>query len=80
MIDVLEHQAFHKGETYTDFIERNMAGKEEDMVPVAEMAAAVSSTALLKQSSIASGGVAKATRPSPWQIIGVWEIGMRSGK
>ncbi len=80
MMDVLKHEAFGKGDTYTNFIERHMSDQAIDLVPAAEMAAAVSAAAMMRKTGGGGGGFVKEKRPSPWQTIGPWEIGMRIGK
>jgi acetyl/propionyl-CoA carboxylase alpha subunit len=80
MIDVLNHQEFRAGNTYTNFIERNMADRSVDIVPALELAAAVSSAALLQWKPTKAVGVKRDKGLSPWQTIGPWEIGMRISK
>ncbi len=81
MIDVLAHPEFKAGRTYTDFIDRNM-GEREVEKELVELAAAISSAAMMSQSAkrSVSGGGKQASLPSPWQTIGTWEIGMRISK
>nr|MBN2276280.1 acetyl-CoA carboxylase biotin carboxylase subunit [candidate division Zixibacteria bacterium] len=76
MIDVLSHEAFRKGETYTNFIENNMADRGTGFEDMIDLAAAVSSAALMKKTKFSTGG-GPVESPSPWQTIGPWEIGMR---
>lgn len=80
MIDVLEHEDFHAGRTYTNFIELHMKDRKVDMDEVSELAAAVSSAAVMRKAQAVASGGRKETQPSPWQTIGPWEIGMRIGK
>ena len=80
MIDVLEHTEFRSGRTYTSFIETHMAGRKVDTDEVSSLAAAVSSAAMMRKVNASVGGGKKEMRPSPWQTIGPWEIGMRIGK
>jgi acetyl-CoA carboxylase biotin carboxylase subunit len=80
MIDVLAHPEFKEGRTYTNFIDRNMSNRTVDMIPAAEIGAAVSSVAMMNKNGPASGGTTKEVRPSPWQTIGPWEIGSRISK
>jgi len=79
MIDVLQHEAFKKGDTFTNFIDRHMSERGDDLIPAAEMAAAVSAAAMMKKTGGGEGRV-RERRPSPWQTIGPWEIGMRISK
>jgi len=79
MIEVLSHEAFVKGETYTNFIEKHMSERDLDYEEAVALAAAVSSAAIMKKPSQVSGGK-KEEQPSPWQTIGSWEIGMRISK
>jgi len=80
MIDVLEHPEFRSGRTYTSFIETHMADRQVDIEEVSDLAAAVSSAAMMRKVSSTSVGGKKEVQPSPWQIIGPWEIGKRIGK
>jgi len=79
MIEVLGHPEFKAGRTYTNFIERYMSDRKIDFDAAAEMAAAVSSAAMMKSSKSVSAGK-KALMPSPWQTIGPWEIGRSISK
>jgi len=80
LMDVLAHPEFKAGRTYTDFIDRNMGERIIDKKLI-ELAAAVSSAALISKPAISTaGGGVKRTSPSPWQTIGTWEIGMRISK
>ncbi|MCP4705920.1 MAG: acetyl-CoA carboxylase biotin carboxylase subunit [candidate division Zixibacteria bacterium] len=81
MMDVLEHAEFKAGRTYTDFIDRNMGDREVD-TELVELAAAVSSAAMMSKSAISSGSwdQKQASLPSVWEMIGNWEIGMRISK
>ena len=45
-----------------------------------ELAAAVSSAALMSKPSVSTGAGVKQMRPLPWQTIGTWEIGMGISK
>ena len=79
MMDILAHPEFKAGRTYTDFIDRNMGERtiEKELV---ELAAAVSSAALMSKPSVSTGAGVKQMRPLPWQTIGTWEIGMGISK
>jgi acetyl-CoA carboxylase biotin carboxylase subunit len=80
MIDILAHPEFQAGHTYTNFIETYMNDREIDIVPIAELAAAVASAAVSKKPEPAPVPGVNRRRLSPWQVIGPWEIGMRAGK
>ncbi|MFH2036565.1 MAG: acetyl-CoA carboxylase biotin carboxylase subunit [Candidatus Zixiibacteriota bacterium] len=81
MIDVLRHQKFAEGETYTDFIARNMSDYGIDTNSLAELSAAAASAALMKGSKAPNVGAGnKRITNSPWLTIGAWEIGMRIAK
>jgi acetyl-CoA carboxylase biotin carboxylase subunit len=80
MIDILNHPEFRAGRTYTNFIDMHMAERTVDIVPAVELAAAVSSAAILrKPQGVAPTGF-KQSALSPWQVIGPWEIGVRISK
>ena len=79
MIDVLNHSEFKAGRTYTDFIDKNMSDRNVDMVPAVELAAAVTSAAILRKPQ-ATPSIQREKALSPWQTIGPWEIGMRITK
>jgi len=79
MIEVLKHPEFIAGRTYTDFIERNMSDRNMNYEAEAELAAAVSSAAMMQSSKAVAVGNREVT-PSPWQTIGPWEIGQRISK
>jgi len=79
MMDVLAHPEFRAGRTYTDFIEKNMGDREVDVVPAVEVAAAASALAMMRKAPATAMGI-KTAKPSPWQTIGPWEIGMRIAK
>jgi acetyl-CoA carboxylase biotin carboxylase subunit len=75
MMDVLAHSEFKAGRTYTNFIAANMGERTIDGKMV-DLAAAVSSAAIISKSAAPSGNWGRQVRPSPWQTIGNWEIGM----
>lgn len=81
--DIISHEKFASGETYTDFIERNFAdwsdGTDDNLEPA--LAAAAVSTASAKPSVGASGngqGIGRSDY-NPWQTIGNWRIGQKIG-
>ncbi|MCX6827402.1 MAG: acetyl-CoA carboxylase biotin carboxylase subunit [candidate division Zixibacteria bacterium] len=79
LIDILNHPEFKKGQTYTDFIEKNLSDRDIDLIPAVELAAAVSSAAIRRGPQTTSS-IRKEKALSPWQTIGPWEIGMRITK
>jgi acetyl-CoA carboxylase biotin carboxylase subunit len=80
LADVIEHPAFARGETFTDFIPRNMSQWRATADNGTEIPVAVLAAAALEQinpASAAAGpgrgsGVPAAT---PWQRCGSWQIG-----
>jgi acetyl-CoA carboxylase biotin carboxylase subunit len=80
LIDALNHPEFKAGKTYTNFIEKNMADRALDIEPALELAAAVSSVAMMKKPQASGASSVKSKGISPWQTIGSWEIGMRIPK
>jgi acetyl-CoA carboxylase biotin carboxylase subunit len=79
MIDVLNHPEFQAGQTYTDFIEKNMKDRVVNMDSAVELGAAAASVASLARPRVTTG-TAKQKTLSPWQTIGAWELGMRISK
>ncbi|MCP4684030.1 MAG: acetyl-CoA carboxylase biotin carboxylase subunit [bacterium] len=77
MVDVLNHPEFHAGRTYTNFIENNMSDRNNGQNDFKELAAAVASVAAQARPSAAvhTGGGGKEAIPSPWQLLGQWQIG-----
>jgi acetyl-CoA carboxylase biotin carboxylase subunit len=74
MIDVLNHEQFHAGHTYTDFIETHMSDRSEAEIDTS-LIAAVATLAQNAVASIASGDGASGESPTPWETVGSWEIG-----
>ena len=75
MLQALEHEEFIKGNTFTDFIEKNMPEATEENPEMLNTAllAAVSHT----KRKPAGGNIIVAgtgEMPTPWQTIGEWEI------
>jgi len=78
LADVIEHPAFARGETYTDFIPQHMAewrpaGEGQD-VPAAVLAAA----GLDQLNPLAASGAGQGSGVpalTPWQRCGSWQIG-----
>ena len=75
MIDVLKHPEFHSGRTFTSFIEDNMADREIDLAEFSDIATAAASAASATSRPAAASGGAKQLAPSPWTLIGNWQIG-----
>ncbi|MDF1545232.1 MAG: acetyl-CoA carboxylase biotin carboxylase subunit [bacterium] len=75
MIDVLNHPAFIKGETFTDFIELNMSERESSEDVLREIGAAVAACAATNGNSSGAGETVSSSPMTPWQTIGQWEIG-----
>lgn len=76
MIDCLEHPEFISGNTFTDFIEKNMSDKmlpelSDQKIRNAMMAAAIHHSLNSKKRVVSSDS---GEMPSPWQTIGKWEI------
>jgi acetyl-CoA carboxylase biotin carboxylase subunit len=74
MIDILTHDEFRAGRTFTNFIETHMADRTVEVNSALELAAAASSAAMMKKSS-PPGTVGRRELRSPWQTMGAWEIG-----
>ena len=75
MIDVLMHPEFHAGKTFTSFIEDNMADREVDLAKFSDIATAAASASSVSSRPLAIGGGGKQLEPSPWTMIGNWQIG-----
>lgn len=79
MIDVLFHPEFRAGRTYTNFIEKNMAGRDDGRASLSPVAAMAAAAALAQKPAAVAVGM-KHIKPSPWLTIGNWEIGMRCSR
>jgi acetyl-CoA carboxylase biotin carboxylase subunit len=77
MIQVLLHPEFAAGRTYTNFIETHMLDREVALDDYTSLAVAVASVASIadRRSVTVGGGNGATAIPSPWQSLGVWEIG-----
>jgi acetyl-CoA carboxylase biotin carboxylase subunit len=77
MIDVLRHHEFAAGRTYTNFIGQHMSDRATETDSYDSMAAAVASVAALTQrrAMATDAGDGRPTIPSPWQVLGDWQIG-----
>ncbi|MFC2129965.1 acetyl/propionyl/methylcrotonyl-CoA carboxylase subunit alpha [Bacteroidota bacterium] len=75
MIKCLEHPEFIKGNTFTDFIDKNMDMNEEkdvDLINAAFTAAALHQKRNKKTAQVTVSG--NGEMPNPWLTIGSWEI------
>ncbi|MEA1979675.1 MAG: hypothetical protein U9N54_01700, partial [candidate division Zixibacteria bacterium] len=76
MIDCMRHKEFIAGNTFTDFIDKNMSERELDSGLLNEIAAIGGVLGSFTGNQKASTIVDKATlSPSPWEMIGNWQIG-----
>ncbi len=74
MIEVLEHPEFIAGKTYTNFIERHMSARATEWPEIGPLAAAAASVAADTAPMVAVT-VGKAQFPTPWQLLGEWQVG-----
>jgi acetyl-CoA carboxylase, biotin carboxylase subunit len=74
--DVMLHPEFVKGNTTTDFIDKNLKGKpkveHKELIDLSLVAAALSESTLKR--GMTSGATITGL-PTPWETIGKWEIG-----
>ncbi len=77
MVDVLKHPEFIRGNTYTNFIEKNLYNRAVNGQELHELAAAAAGAfSILKSGKNITSLVGTAlTSPSPWQLLGNWSIG-----
>ena len=77
MIDVLRHPEFAAGRTYTNFIGQHMSDRIANGDGLDAPAAAVAAVASLTQrrAMATDSGDGRAAVPSPWQVLGDWQIG-----
>ncbi len=76
MVDVLSHQEFQAGRTYTNFIDRHMSNREARTASLKDLVLASAGVALEDRSASAGPGGKSADRQvTPWQLIGSWQIG-----
>ncbi len=73
MIEILRHPQFSKGQTFTNFIEKNINSSKANDVLTVEMAATLAAVFVQSQKDALLSSKNKKT--SPWQTIGSWEIG-----
>jgi acetyl-CoA carboxylase biotin carboxylase subunit len=74
MMDVLDHTEFIAGNTFTNFIDKNMNLKNtvnENLFDIALATAALSNNKALKSNNI---NIGDGEMPSPWLTVGKWEI------
>lgn len=74
MVDVLNHDEFIAGRTYTDFIEKHMGERDTATDQLRDLAAAAATVAAANRTS-AVGVAGDTARPGPWQTLGGWQIG-----
>lgn len=76
MIDVLEHEAFTRGETFTDFIPRNMTTRTAALDHIHELAAAAAAADEAGRTmSVSGGGTGHRVASTPWQTLGPIRVG-----
>lgn len=75
MVDVLSHEAFRSGRTYTSFIETHMGDRTVDHSEGRTVAAAVAGVAMTEAVSVVGGAERTAVVATPWHTLGNWEIG-----
>ena len=73
---IIESEAFARGDTHTDFIEKHMgdwtrAAAGEDLTDIAAIAGALVLASGPKRAAVAEQEL------SPWDTMGSWEIGGR---
>ncbi len=72
--DLLDHEAFIEGETFTDFIDQHMSGwKDSAGAPPDDVLIAAALAEFHRKPSVKGGGVSEAA--TPWRTVGSWEIG-----
>ncbi len=78
MIDCMLHPEFTAGRTYTNFIENHMSNREDESNTYRHLAVAAAAVASMTTNSKSTAQLSEtggATIPSPWEIIGAWQIG-----
>jgi len=78
LMDILDHEGFIEGSTFTNFIPTYMSDwspKELDMeiLPFVLTAGALASRVVRTSGEIGNG---QSAMPTPWETVGKWEIGM----
>jgi acetyl-CoA carboxylase biotin carboxylase subunit len=77
MIDVMNHDEFRAGRTFTDFIEKHMGDRSvggEKLRDLAVAAATVATVTGVKK-SVAGDGADSTGVPSVWETMGSWQVG-----
>ncbi len=74
MVKVLRHPEFIIGNTFTDFIDTNLPETSDDISETIESAIAAVAVFNKNNCNISSGDKSLDEIPSPWQLIGDWEI------
>jgi len=75
MIDVMKHPEFIAGNTYTNFIETHMTGRDTEPGVLRDLAVAAAAVAATSRNGSTDVGTMATGIPSPWEMIGAWEIG-----
>jgi len=74
MLDILQHPEFIAGNTFTNFIEKNMKIQREKISILNSALAIAAYSESNKIYSYSEVNIEK-NKPSPWRTIGKWEIG-----
>lgn len=75
MIDILSHSEFIAGNTFTDFIDKYMADREDFSESFKELVAAVAAVGSSDRSIGNSHNSSQESSPTPWQTLGSLQIG-----
>ena len=78
MIDVMNHPEFHRGKTFTSFIDDHMSEREIDLAEYRDIAAAAASAAAVTPAAThraSPSGKDSDSFPEPWATVGSWQIG-----
>jgi acetyl-CoA carboxylase, biotin carboxylase subunit len=79
--EILQHPVFLKGNTYTDFLQKNMPDwKPRVSKKNVELAAFAAAYYLQNQKQKSMPGQATSGYQSPWETLGDWQIGAGFGK
>ncbi|MCB9643172.1 MAG: acetyl-CoA carboxylase biotin carboxylase subunit [Myxococcales bacterium] len=76
LIDVMEHEAFAKGDLTTHFLKDYFTGwsAREDQVDLACIAYVLDEMFPAAVGAVASGAAGEGEPPSPWQTLGAWRM------
>ena len=79
--DIVAHEKFGTGETYTDFIQKHFADWDNGIDANMEtaLAAAAVANANGKGGSVSAGGPVGRREYNPWLTMGAWRIGQKIG-